>query len=109
MAEFGIDMRALVDALDEPALVVERGTVRLANARARDLLGRGIEGRDVRLAIRHPEALQRILSATSVDVDATGIGELGRSWRLFVRPLDSGHVLVRLVDRSAAVSAERMR
>ena len=109
MAEFGIDMRSLIDAVDEPALIVEGATVRLANAAARRLLGSGIEGRDVRLAIRHPEALQHILAATSADVEATGIGELGRSWRLFVRDLDSKHVLVRLVDRSDAVSAERMR
>ena len=109
MAEFGINMRNLIDAVDEPALIVEGATVRLANAAARRLLGSGIEGRDVRLAIRHPEALQHILAATSADVEATGIGELGRSWRLFVRDLDSKHVLVRLVDRSDAVSAERMR
>ena len=101
--------RAWIDALDEPALVVEGRTVSIANARAQRLLGTGIEGRDVRLAIRHPQALERILAHRSGDVDATGIGEIGRSWRLLIRELGERSVLVRMIDRSGAVSAEKMR
>ena len=102
-------IQSLVNSLEEPALLVERGIVRLANVAARKLLGSGIEGRDVRLAIRHPQALEHILSRRSDDIDVTGIGELGRSWRLNVRRLDGDLVLVRMTDRSAAVSAEKMR
>jgi two-component system phosphate regulon sensor histidine kinase PhoR len=101
--------RALVDALDEPALVVERSIVRLANAQARKLLGPRIEGRDVRLSIRHPQALELILAHGSGEVDATGIVEPGRSWRLVIRRLWPNAALVRMIDRSAAVSAEKMR
>jgi two-component system phosphate regulon sensor histidine kinase PhoR len=102
-------MRTLVDALDEPALIVEGSTVRIANGTARKLFGARIEGRDVRLAIRHPQALERILGHKPGEIDATGIAELGRSWRLVIRPIGSGAALVRLIDRSAAVAAERMR
>ena len=109
MAELGDYARALVDALDEPALVVERSSVRLANAQARRLLGTGIEGRDVRLAIRHPQALEVILGNRSGEVEATGIVEPGRTWRLLVRRLWPNAVLVRMIDRSDAVSAEKMR
>jgi two-component system phosphate regulon sensor histidine kinase PhoR len=105
----GPSIQSLVDSLEEPALLVERGIVGLANVPARKLLGSGIEGRDVRLAIRHPQALEHILSSRSDDIDVTGIGELGRSWRLNVRRLDGDSVLVRMTDRSAAVSAEKMR
>ena len=63
----------------------------------------------MRLAIRHPQALEHILSRRSDDIDVTGIGELGRSWRLNMRRLDGDSVLVRMTDRSAAVSAEKMR
>ena len=109
MAELGDYARALVDALDEPALVVERSSVRLANAQARRLLGTGIEGRDVRLAIRHPQALEVILGNRSGEVEATGIVEPGRTWRMLVRRLWPNAVLVRMIDRSDAVSAEKMR
>ena len=109
MVSLGANERNLVDALDEPALVVERGVVHFANAAARALLGDRIEGRDVRLAIRHPQALELILAHESGDVDATGIVEPGRSWRLLIRRLWANAALVRMIDRSDAVSAEKMR
>jgi two-component system phosphate regulon sensor histidine kinase PhoR len=109
MAVLGDNERALVDALDEPALVVEGSIVRLANAPARKLLGSRIEGRDVRLAIRHPQALELILAHGSGEIDATGIVEPGRSWRLMIRRLWAEASLVRMIDRSDAVSAEKMR
>ena len=101
--------RGVVDALDEAALVLDRDIVRIANQAARRLLGPRIEGHDVRLAIRHPRVLDRVLSGHPGDIDATGIGDPGRSFRAFVRPLGQGLVLLRLVDRSQTVSAERMR
>jgi len=109
MMDLGDSQRALVDALDEPALIIEGTFVRLANVEARRLLGATIEGRDVRLAIRHPQALEVILGDGSGEVDATGIVEPGRSWRLLVRRLGPNATLVRMIDRSDAVSAEKMR
>ncbi len=109
MATSGPSERALVDALDEPALVVERSIIRLANPPARRLLGSAIEERDIRFAIRHPQALDRILAHRSTEIDVTGIAEPGRSWRLVIRELGNHSSLVRMIDRSAAVSAEKMR
>jgi len=99
----------VLDALDEPALVVEQQFVVAANQAARELLGSSIEGRDIRLAIRHPQALERILAHHSAEIEVTGIGEIGRSWRLIVRALGTDLALVRMIDRSDTVSAERMR
>ena len=79
------------------------------NGAARRVLGGRIEGRDVRFAIRHPQALEIILAHRNGDVDATGVVEPGRSWRLLIRPLWVDTALVRMVDRSGAVSAEKMR
>src|SRR4051794_18578343 len=71
MANWGAAEHALVDALDEPALVVDGNYVVLANSAAQKLLGGSIRGRDVRLAIRHPQALERILAHRSAELDAT--------------------------------------
>lgn len=101
--------RAVIQALDEPALIVEGSIVRITNEPARRVLGLGIEGRDIRLAIRHPQALDLILGQGTGEIDATGIGEPGRSWRLMIRRLWPNASLVRMVDRSGAVSAETMR
>jgi two-component system phosphate regulon sensor histidine kinase PhoR len=108
MLENASAVRLVIDALEEPTIIVGGTRVALANAPARKLLGDGIEGRDVRLAIRHPQALDLILAHRSGDIEVTGIGEVGRTWRLLIKNI-AGSVLVRMVDRSAAVSAERMR
>ena len=109
MATPGPSERALVAAFDEPALVVEGSLVSLANLPAQRLFGGAIEGRDVRLAIRHPQALDRILAHSSADIDVMGIAEPGRSWRLVIRELDGDRTLVRMIDRSGSVSTEKMR
>jgi two-component system phosphate regulon sensor histidine kinase PhoR len=68
-----------------------------------------MEGRDVRLAIRHPQALELILSHGTGEIDATGIVEPGRSWRLHIRRLWPNGALVRMSERSDAVSTEKIR
>ncbi len=107
MASAGI--RQFIEALDEPAMLVERGIVRVANDAARKLLGAIIEGGDIRLAIRHPQALAHILPGTPGDIDITGIGRFGQPWTLSIRAIEEGSLLVRLIDRSAAIAAEKMR
>jgi two-component system phosphate regulon sensor histidine kinase PhoR len=109
MASGEAEVRSLIEAFDDAVLLVRGHVVLLANSPARTLLGDRIEGRDVRLAIRHPQALEQILAARPSDIDVTGLVEPGRSWRIAVRKFDETSVLVRMVDRSAAVSAEKMR
>lgn len=109
MALEGSLMRALVDALEEPALIVEGLGISFANDAARLLLGSGIEGRDVRLAIRHPDALEHILTGRASEVEVAGIAQVGRPWRVVVRDLGHGSTFVRLIDRAGPVSAEKLR
>jgi len=101
--------RSLINVLDEPSLIVEGSRTLAANAAARGLLGQRIEGTDVRLAIRHPEALRTILSEASADLELVGIGTADRPWLLHVRTIEHGIRLVRLIDQSAGRAAERMR
>ena len=109
MTPLGENERALVDAIDEPALVVEGSIVVLANPAARELLGERIEFRDVRLAIRHPQALELVLAQRDGAIDVSGIVNPGRSFRLVVHRLWQNAALIRLADRSDSVSAEKMR
>ena len=82
------DIRSFLETLDEPALVIQTGMVQFANAASRSLLGEAIERRDIRFAIRHPQALEHILPGTAGDVDITGIGEIGRPWNMSIRRID---------------------
>ena len=99
----------ILDAIDEPALIVRAQRTLAANRAARALLGSAIVGRDLRFAIRHPQALQAILAGKHRDLALVGLANAEQPWQLSVRPIGKGACLVRVTDRSVAVAAERMR
>jgi two-component system phosphate regulon sensor histidine kinase PhoR len=94
-------------------LIVGDGRIAEANGAARKLLGPHIVGEDVRVAIRHPAAAERLLARTDpVDtrpIELVGLGGRETRWQMNLAPLDAGGTLVHLVDRSAGHAAERMR
>jgi two-component system phosphate regulon sensor histidine kinase PhoR len=103
---------AVADAIDEPLLLVRERQVLFANAAAKTLLGGHIERSDVRLAIRHPAATERLGDAHQREterIELVGLGEAGRPWEMLVSPLPDGSRLVRLVDQSQARAAEQIR
>ncbi|HXG82293.1 MAG TPA: PAS domain-containing protein, partial [Sphingomicrobium sp.] len=108
MSEANALASTILDAIDEPALIVRGGRIASANRAAQDLLGSSIVGRDLRFAIRHPLALETIQAGRAADVELIGIGSAERPWQLSVRPVPGG-ALIRLSDRSALRAAERMR
>jgi len=92
--------------------VVTGGSIRLANAAARAVLGSRIEGQDVRLAIRHPAAVERLLGPAGQaadEVELVGLREAQRRWTMSIAPVGDGSTLVRLRDKSEAHAAEQMR
>jgi len=98
---------ALLDALDEPALLVAGERTIAANAAATAFLGGDLIGQNVRFAIRHPQALDIILSGREGAVEVTGIAGVERSWSVVTRRLSPELLLVRLTDRSGARATER--
>jgi two-component system, OmpR family, phosphate regulon sensor histidine kinase PhoR len=83
----------------------------ISNVAARAVLGTGIDGQDVRLAIRHPAAVERLRSRDGgpEQVELVGVGDPDRRWVMSVAALDDGSKFVRLTDRSEAYAAEQMR
>lgn len=104
-------LQTLLDGFSEPSLVVAGGLIVMSNAAARAALGESIDGRDIRLAIRHPAAIERLTgsSGESSDVELVGVGEADRRWQMRVVALADGSKFVRLIDRSAVHAAEQMR
>lgn len=106
----------LIEAVDEPLLIVRNRKVLLANSAARAILGAHIEGADVRLAIRHPAAAQILGEPEGADqpgdssrTELVGLGELDRRWEMTTARLKDGSRLVRLTDRSEVHATEQMR
>ncbi|HEX8644048.1 MAG TPA: ATP-binding protein [Allosphingosinicella sp.] len=104
--------RAVAEAVGEPLLLVRDGRILLANAAARALLGASIEGRDVRLAVRHPAALEHLLGRgrdEAAAIELSGIGAPDRRWTMNVAAFEGGYRAARFSDVSEAAAAERMR
>lgn len=93
-------------------MIVASGRVRCANKAAQAVFGGAIAGEDVRIAIRHPAAVERLLGAAldaADEVELAGVGDPARRWTMRVAPVGEGQLFVRLVDRSEAYAAEKMR
>jgi two-component system, OmpR family, phosphate regulon sensor histidine kinase PhoR len=101
-----------IEAIAEPVLVIASNRVRLANRTARALLGEHILGEDVRLAIRHPAAAERLLNpaegASDGPIHLVGLGARDQRWEMRVR--DAGERrIVHLTDRTGSYAADKMR
>ncbi len=106
----------LLEAVNEPLLLVRNRRVLLANSAARSVLGEHIEGVDVRLAIRHPAAAERLIdrqpgetAETVTRTELVGLGDPGRRWEMGTSLMRDGTRLVHLIDRSQAHASEQMR
>ena len=94
-------LATLMDTFDDPLLLTEQHQVTMANEAARGLLGVHIVGENVRLAIRHPAAAERLTGANGGPIELVGIGEADRHWELNVHDLGQNRRLVRLSDRTS--------
>ena len=103
----------VMHAFNDPLLLVERQQVTIANEAALALLGAHIVGEDVRLAIRHPAAAERLTgrkaSGSDPAIQLVGIGEADRHWELRAHDLSDQRRLVHLADRTSQYVAEKMR
>jgi two-component system phosphate regulon sensor histidine kinase PhoR len=103
----------VLEVIVEPILVLAGGRVAQANAPARALLGRHIVGEDVRMAIRHPAAAERLVGpldpGVSEPIDLVGLGTLDQRWQMRVGAGSDGQRIVQLIDQTNNYAAERMR
>ncbi|MHA6723587.1 ATP-binding protein [Sphingomonas sp. RS2018] len=109
----GSDLDSVLDAVGEPLLVVAGSQVLRANRAARALLGEHVPGEDVRLAIRHPAAAERLLRPNDDDdakpVDLVGLGKRDQHWQMRLAPAGDGKRLIHLSDRTETRAADRIR
>ena len=85
-----------------------------ANRAARTLLGRHIVEQDIRLAIRHPAAAERLLDSEPASPSATpvhlvGLGQRDQRWEMRVADIGEGRRVVQLLDLTGLHATEKMR
>ena len=102
----------VLDVIAEPVLLVRGGIVTCANTAAKSVLGRHIVGEDVRVAIRHPAAADRLSSSAPLPgrpVELVGLGTPDQRWEMRTGETGDGARIVHLVDQSGNYAAEKMR
>jgi two-component system phosphate regulon sensor histidine kinase PhoR len=104
MAEYAKQLLSLIEI---PILLVQGDRVNFANAAAKSLLGSHIEGQDIRIALRDPEALKLIKSAEGGRAKISGLSVRGSVWEMVCSPLADNNRLISLQDHSVQVSVAR--
>ncbi len=103
----------VIDPITDPILLIRNAKVAAANPAARNFLGDHIIGEDVRVAIRHPAAADRLANPNAEHsgepILLVGVGSADQRWELRIHALGDGLKLVQLSDQSSRYAAERMR
>ena len=105
--ELNDSVSRLVDCIEWPLVLVSGERIAVVNPAARALLGSHIVGQDVRLAIRHPEAVSLIASGGEGIVTIRGLSSPTSIWDVTVQPLGKRWRLIGLRDRSAQADVSR--
>lgn len=106
------DFDDVMEGIIEPLLIVTNDRVARANRAALRLLGAHIIGEDVRIAIRHPAAAERLTNAEAAgggSISLVGLGQREQRWEMRTVPLSRRRIIVHLSDRTGSHAAERMR
>lgn len=109
----GPGIAEVIDAIAEPVLLIADRRVVAANGAARTLLGEHILGEDVRVAIRHPAAAERLLNPNienpGAPIHLVGLGTRDQRWEMQVNTLSDGRRIVHLSDHTGSYATERIR
>ena len=100
-------MRELIEHSGMPLLLLDDSRIAIANAEAREVLGRHIIGQDARVAFRHPAAVDLLGRSQGGSVTVQGLTGPRSSWQMTRQPIDGRYWLVELINRTAEADISR--
>lgn len=100
-------MRELIEHSGMPLLLLDDSRIVIANAEAREVLGRHIIGQDARVAFRHPAAVDLLGRGEGGSVTVQGLTDPRSSWQMTRQPIDGRYWLVELINRTAEADISR--
>ena len=100
-------MRELVEHSGMPLLLLDDSRIVIANAEAREVLGRHILGQDARVAFRHPAAVDLLGRREGGSVTVQGLTGPRSSWQMTRQPIDGRYWLIELINRTAESDISR--
>ncbi len=103
-AEAPLDTNRMADLIEfagNPLILTDRNRIAIANRAARKTLGSHIIGQDVRVALRHPDALKLVDKGRSGSTLARGMSRRRDVWRISRQGLDGDLAVIELINRTA--------
>ena len=98
-------MESLMEPLGVPLVMLDNDRVGFANAAAREVLGAHILGQDVRMALRHPDAVALLESGGTATIP--GLTAPRSIWQVSRRQIDERFSMVELINRTAEADIDR--
>ncbi|MGX7925981.1 ATP-binding protein [Tsuneonella sp. HG094] len=100
-------MAELIEHSGTPLLLTEKGRIVIANQSAREVLGGHIVNQDVRVALRHPDAIALTESDRPQVRTVQGLARRHDIWRISRQPMGDGMAVIELINRTAEADISR--
>lgn len=100
-------MRDLIEHSGLPLLLLDRNRILIANSAAREALGPHVVGQDVRVALRHPAAVELLDRQGGGSATIAGLTGPRSIWQISRYPVDERYWMVELVNRTAEADISR--
>ncbi len=101
------NMRDLIEKSSSPLLVTEANKVAIANQAARKLLGAHVEGQDLRVAFRQPEAVAMLSQERDGSAVIRGLARRRDIWRINRQAIGEKLAVIELINKTAETDISR--
>ena len=101
------NLAGMIENAHSPLLLVDDMRVVIANGSARALLGHHVVGQDIRVAIRHPRAIELMNSDRHGEAVVTGLVRRKDVWRVSRYAVDERTSVIELISKTAETDISR--
>lgn len=100
-------MNELIEYSGTPILLTEKNRITTASRTARQVLGSHVVGQDVRVALRHPEAIALLDRGGSGSAVIHGLARRKDIWRMSRQAMGRGVAVIELINQTAEADISR--
>jgi len=100
-------MRDLIEHSGLPLLLLDRNRIVIANANAREAVGKHILGQDARVALRHPAAVDLLSRPEGGSITVQGLTGPKSNWQMTRTQIDERYSLIELINRTSEADVSR--
>ena len=100
-------MRDLIEHSGLPLLLIDRNRIVIANAHAREAIGKHILGQDARVALRHPAAVDLLSRPGGGSITVQGLTGPRSNWQMTRQQIDERYSLIELINRTSEADVSR--